>query len=135
MSVYVLDHYNEDGAKVMRPVLTRKDYLALRGSHNQTTTLSKIRAGRKDLKNQLVQMNYSCLPGDVGLLKGCKQASCSVGMDIDFVVPEDLSPEEQQTWLAEKMAGVPELVLSKREELGLLMFERSATKGYHLARG
>ena len=133
MSVYVLDHYNEDGAKVMRPVLTRKDYLALRGSHNQTTTLSKIRAGRKDLKNQLVQMNYSCLPGDDGLLKGCKQASCSVGMDIDFVVPEDLSPEEQQTWLAEKMTGVPELVLSKREELGLLMFERSATKGYHLA--
>ena len=30
------------------------------------------------------------------------------------------------------MAGVPELVLSKKDELGLQMLERSATKGYHL---
>ena len=132
MSVYVLDHYNEDDAKVMRPVLTREDYLALRGSRKQQKTLNAVRAGNKSKKNQLLQMNYSCLPGDDGLLKGCKQASCSVGMDIDFVPPAELSAEEQQAWLAEKMAGVPELVLSKRDELGLLMFERSATKGYHL---
>ena len=133
MSVYTFDHYNEDGAKVMRPVLTREDYLALRGSSKQTSLLNKVRTGRKSLKNSLVQMNYSCIPGDDGLLKGCKTPSRSVGMDIDFVAPAELSPEEQQAWLAEKMAGVPELVLSKREELGLLMLERSATKGYHLA--
>ena len=132
MSVFVLDHYNEDGAKVMRPVLNREDYLALRGSSKQTSILSKVRAGRKNLKSSLVQMNYSCIPGDDGLLKGCKTPSRSVGMDIDFVAPAELSAEEQQTWLAEKMAGVPELVLKKREELGLLMFEHSATKGYHL---
>ena len=133
MSVYTFDHYNEDGAKVMRPVLTREDYLALRGSSKQTSILNKVRTGRKSLKNSLVQMNYSCIPGDDGLLKGCKTPSRSVGMDIDFVAPAELSPEEQEAWLAEKMAGVPELVLSKREELGLLMLERSATKGYHLA--
>ena len=133
MSVYTFDHYNEDGAKIMRPVLTREDYLALRGSSKQTSILNKVRTGRKSLKNSLVQMNYSCIPGDDGLLKGCKTPSRSVGMDIDFVAPAELSAEEQQAWLAEKMAGVPELVLSKREELGLLMLERSATKGYHLA--
>ena len=132
MSVYVLDHYNEDGAKVMRPVLTREEYLALRNSNKQKKTLSAIRGGDKSKKNQLLQMNYSCVPGDDGLLRGCKTPSNSVGMDIDFVAPAELSAEEQQAWLAGKMNGVPELVLSKREELGLHMLERSASKGYHL---
>ena len=132
MSVYVLDHYNEDGAKVMRPVLTREEYLALRNSNKQKKTLSAIRGGDKSKKNQLLQMNYSCVPGDAGLLRGCKTPSNSVGMDIDFVAPAELSAEEQQAWLAGKMTGVPELVLSKREELGLHMLERSASKGYHL---
>lgn len=45
-------------------------------------------------------------------------------MDIDFH-PED--PEYEQ-----KMAAVPEVVLAKKEELGLLMLERSVTKGYHV---
>ena len=30
------------------------------------------------------------------------------------------------------MKKVPELVMSKKDEIGLLMLERSATKGYHL---
>jgi len=80
----------------------------------------------------LTQMNYSCLPNPDGSLKGSKTASRSVGMDIDIKAPKELSAEEQQAWLAEQMAGVPELVLSKRDELGLQMLERSATKGYHL---
>ena len=116
----------------MRPVLTREEYLALRNSNKQKKTLSAIRGGDKSKKNQLLQMNYSCVPGDDGLLRGCKTPSNSVGMDIDFVAPAELSAEEQQAWLAGKMTGVPELVLSKREELGLHMLERSASKGYHL---
>ena len=56
----------------------------------------------------------------------------TVGMDIDYKAPKELSDEEKQAWLREQMAGVPELVMSKKEELGLLMLERSATKGYHL---
>jgi hypothetical protein len=59
--------------------------------------------------------------------------STTVGMDIDFVAPKELTADEQQAWLSERMAGVPELVLSKKDELGLQMFEHSATKGYHLA--
>ena len=53
-------------------------------------------------------------------------------MDIDFKAPEGLPTEEQRAWLKAQMAGVPELVLGKKDELGLLMLERSATKGYHL---
>ena len=57
----------------------------------------------------------------------------SVCMDIDFKAPDGLAEEERKAWLRERMAGVPELVMSKRDELVPLMLERSATKGYHLA--
>jgi hypothetical protein len=116
----------------MRPVHTREEYLALRNGGEQRQLIKRIRAGEEGLKHKLVQMNYSCLPNDDGTLKGSKRMSTTVGMDIDFVAPKELTADEQQAWLSERMAGVPELVLSKKDELGLLMFEHSATKGYHL---
>ena len=117
---------------MMRPVLTREEYLGLRNGGEQKQLVARIRAGEEGLKSKLVQMNYSCLPNADGSLKGSKTASMSVGMDVDFKAPCDLSAEEQKTWFAECMAKVPELVLAKKDELGLLMLERSATKGYHL---
>ena len=122
----------QNGVKMMRPVLTREEYLSRRNTDWQRQTLKTAREQDATKKHLLVQMNYSCLPNPDGTLKGSKTASKSVGMDIDFKAPKELSAEEQQAWLAEQMAGVPELVMSKRDELGLLMLERSATKGYHL---
>ena len=128
---------------MMRPVLTREEYMALRGSQKQKATLKAVRErprvgdqgsgmGDERQKHRLVQMNYSCLPGEDGHLKGSTHMSTTVGMDIDFKAPDELSAEESAKWLAKQMAGVPELVLSKKDELGLQMLERSATKGYHL---
>ena len=117
----------------MRPVLSREEYLRLRDGGCQKSNLSRIRQGEEKLKVDLVQMNYSCLPNDDGTLKGSKRASMSVCMDIDFNAPEGLSEEEKKAWLKEQMAKVPELVMSKKDELVPLMLERSATKGYHLA--
>ncbi len=125
--------YLKDGVKYMRPVHTREEYLALRNGGEQRQLIKRIRAGEEGLKHKLVQMNYSCLPNDDDTLKGSKRMSTTVGMDIDFVAPKELAADEQQAWLRERMAGVPELVLSKKDELGLQMFEHSATKGYHLA--
>ena len=130
MSVHFI--YLKDGAKMMRPVLNREEYLRLRNGGNQKTILSRIRQGEAKLKGDLVQMNYSCLPNEDGSLKGSKRASTTVGMDVDFNAPESFSAGEQQAWLKEQMAKVPELVLGKKDALGLLMLERSATKGYHL---
>ena len=131
MSVHVI--YYKDGAKMMRPVLSREEYLQLRNSGEQQQLVQRIRNGEEGLKHRLLQMNYSCLPNDDGSLKGSTRMSTTVGMDIDFVAPKELSPDEQQAWLSERMAKVPELVMSKKDELGLQMFEQSATKGYHLA--
>lgn len=113
MSVHVI--YYEGGAKKMRPILTEEEYRQLRDSeHNKKTD-----------KKHMVQMNYSCLPNEDGKLRGSKRISKSVGMDIDFC-PDDADYEK-------KMADVPELILSKKKDLGLLMLERSANKGYHIA--
>ena len=113
MSVHVIFYQN--GAKIMRPVADEKEYRQLRDS---------VRNKHAD-KHHMVQMNYSCLPNENGALKGSTRISKSVGMDIDF---DPQAPDYE-----EKMASVPELVMSKKDELGLLMLERSANKGYHIA--
>ena len=131
MSVFEI-YKGNGGAKFMRPILNREEYLSSRNTNKQHQTLKIVRGGDEKRKADLIQMNYSCLPNPDGSLKGSKTASKSVGMDIDFKAPIELSAEEKQAWLARQMAGVPELVLSKKQELGLQMLERSATKGYHL---
>ena len=130
MSCYLI--YYEKGAKMMRPVNEREEYLRMRDGGDQVQNVKRIRAGEERLKSALVQMNYSCLPGAEGKLRGARTPSRSVGMDIDFKVPDGMAAEAQQAWLTERMAAVPALVMAKRKELGLLMLERSATKGYHL---
>lgn len=116
--------YYENGAKMTRPIYSPQEYLGLRNGGRQSDLVSQARAGDAEAKRRLVQFNYSCIPGEDGKLKGCKVASTTVGMDIDFHRDD---PDYEK-----KMEGVPALVLSKQEELGLLMLERSATKGYHL---
>lgn len=109
----------------MRPILTAAEYRNLRNTSRQKALVDGIRKGDTTLKHRLLQMNYSCIPtlGEM-MLKGCKQPSTTVGMDVDF---DTSAPDYEQ-----KMASVPQLVLGKKEELGLLMLERSARKGYHI---
>ena len=132
MSVHIV--YMQNGAKMMRPVLSRPEYLALRNSGEQLSNVSRVRSGDGSQKRHLVQMNYSCLPNEDGTLKGSTRMSSTVGMDIDWT-PSPLPREGGEQITARKeewLRKVPQLVLSKKNELGLLMLERSATKGYHL---
>ena len=118
MSVHIV--YKQNGVKMMRPVCTREEYLALRNGGFQKENVARIRQGDEALKASLLQMNYSCLPNDDGTLKGSKRMSSTVGMDIDHIT-------------AEKMQAIKERILKKKDELGLLMLEESARgKGYHL---
>ena len=151
---------------MMRPVLTAAEYRNLRNSNYQKRLVAGIRKGDTKQKMRLLQMNYSCMPGNAAAgnvaagnaaagnaaagnaaadkaaagnaaagnattpslqkapLKGCKSPSMSVGMDVDF---DPSAPDYE-----EMMEKAPEMVLSKKDELGLLMLERSARKGYHL---
>lgn len=126
---------------MMRPVLTAAEYRNLRNSNYQKRLVAGIRKGDTKQKMRLLQMNYSCMPGNAAAgnaaignattpslqkapLKGCKSPSMSVGMDVDF---DPSAPDYEKM-----MEKAPEMVLSKKDELGLLMLERSARKGYHL---
>ena len=106
--------YYKDGAKMMRPIHNREEYLSLRNGGEQKSLVAAIRSGNEGLKHKLLQMNYSCLPNEDGSLKGSKRMSMTVGMDIDFVAPDELSAEEKEAWLKERMQGVSELVLGKK---------------------
>lgn len=122
------------GQKILRPVRSKEEYLKLRDSDRQKWLVSEIRRGLKDgsmskeeiakLKRQLLQFNYSCIPGEDGHLKGVKTPSMTFGMDIDFD-PEDPDYEK-------KMAEVPQKVMEKKDEIKPKMLERSPGKGYHL---
>jgi hypothetical protein len=118
MSVYTI--VMKDGVKMMRPVLTQEEYLALRNGGEQRDFVRRIRAGEEQLKHRLVQMCYGCLPNEDGSLKGATRLSTTVGMDVDHIPPEE-------------MPTVRERILAKKDELGLLMLELSARgAGYHL---
>jgi len=112
--------YYKDGKKMMNPVLSKEEYLAIRNGGEQRDRVKRIRQGEEALKHKLVQMNYSCLPNEDGSLKGSTRMSNTVGMDIDHISPEE-------------MQAVRDRILSKKDELGLDMLEESARGlGYHL---
>ena len=118
MSVHMI--YYKDGVKMMRPILNREEYLSQRDGGEQKSLLKGVREGKEQLKSKLVQMNYSCLPNEDGTLKGSKRMSSSIGMDIDHIGQGEI--EE-----------VCSRILGKKDELGLLMMEKSARgSGYHL---
>ena len=122
------------GQKILRPVRSKEEYLKLRDSDRQKWLVSEIRRGLKDgsmskeeiakLKRQLLQFNYSCIPGEDGHLKGVKTPSMTFGMDIDFDTED---PDYEK-----KMAEVPQRVMEKKDEIKPKMLERSPGKGYHL---
>ena len=119
-----------DGKKYCVPVTNKKDYFLLRDSKYNLDCVEKARKGEmlkdkdgneKSYKTRLEQFNYSCIPNEDGTLKGAVQPANSVGMDVDFNEAE-----------IGKIPEVVERILAKKDEIGLLMLEKSATKGLHL---
>ena len=105
---------------MMRPVLSREEYIGLRNTTTQQRIVKAVRSGDEGAKRRLVQMNYSCLPNADGSLKGTTRMSTTVGMDIDHIAPAD-------------MEATRERILAHRDELHLLMLELSARgHGFHL---
>ena len=122
MSVHVIEY--KDGAKVMRPILSYKEYAELRNSMHNRDMTRQARNGNANAKRRMIQFNYSCMPNE-GMLKGATVESNSVGMDVDFQVGMDKLVLEKQLDI------VKNNIIAKAAELGLLMLERSATKGLH----
>ncbi len=119
MSVHLI--YYQQGHKMMEAVTTEEAYRRYRDSQAQQRWVETIRhpkpgADVAAAKRKLVQFNYSCLPTEDGCLKGATRLSKSVGMDIDHLS-------------AEQVKAIAARAIEKKDELGLLMLERSARGG------
>ena len=119
MSVHLI--YYQQGHKMMEAVATEEAYRRYRDSQAQQRWVETIRHPKPETdvsaaKRKLVQFNYSCLPTEDGCLKGAKRLSKSVGMDIDHLSADEVNL-------------VTATAIEKKDELGLLMLERSARGG------
>ena len=119
MSVHLI--YYQQGHKMMEAVATEEAYRRYRDSQAQQRWVETIRHPQPETdvsaaKRKLVQFNYSCLPTEDGCLKGAKRLSKSVGMDIDHLSADEVNL-------------VAATAIEKKDEMGLLMLERSARGG------
>ena len=119
MSVHLI--YYQQGHKMMEAVATEEAYRRYRDSQAQQRWVETIRHPKPETdvsaaKRKLVQFNYSCLPTEDGCLKGAKRLSKSVGLDIDHLSVDEVNL-------------VAATAIEKKDELGLLMLERSARGG------
>lgn len=145
--VFKTNNLNGKVEKVLSRVLNEAEFISARNSSKNLAVLSEVREMYQDYrsqirngadeqtlkelkdrinmkKNDLVQFNYSCVPTAEGLLRGSKQCTAAVGSDVDF---DPRLPNYEQL-----MADAPAKIIGKAEELGLLLLERSAGKGYHM---
>ena len=116
--------------KVARPVKNREELLALRNSEENLSHLAKARQGDDAAKAKLVQLAYNL--GHVeGRLAGCKSIGSHFFHDVDCYPSEEAGAEREES-RAKASEQIKELILSKKDEIGLEMLERSASGGWHL---
>ena len=110
--------YDNKSRKLAHPVKNREELMALRNSQQNLDNLNKARQGDEKAKADLLQLAYNL--GHVeGLIAGCKSQGSFFFHDVDC-------------YDAEQSDAFKELILSKKETIGLMMLERSASGGWHL---
>ena len=109
--------YLDGGRKKARPVTNRADYVAQRNDPANAKNFYDARAGNEKAKARQKQYNYSDLLPD-GVLKGCCHTASTFPHDIDCN-----SPEEQER--------IKQILLEKKDEIGLLELSGSANYGLH----
>ena len=104
--------------KLARPVKDRKTLMALRDSTQNLNLLKKARGGDNEAKSKLLQLAYNI--GHVeGLIAGCKSQGSFFFHDVDC-------------YDKEQSESIKDMILSKKDEIGLMMLERSVGGGWHL---
>ena len=107
----------KNNRKYATPVKNREEFLALRNSKENLENLAKARAGDSEAKSRLVQFAYNL--GQVsGALAGCKSIGSYFFHDIDCY---DASESE----------AMAKQILAKKDEIGLMFLEKSASGGFH----
>ena len=104
--------------KLAHPVKDRQALMALRNSKTNLELLEKARKGDSEAKGKLLQLAYNIGHVD-GPIAGCKSQGSFFFHDVDCY---DQTQSE----------AIKNLILSKKDEIGLMMLERSVGGGWHL---
>ena len=107
------------GKKFAYLVKNREDFLALRNTKENLDNLAKARKGDEKAKAQLVQFAYNIGVLKSSALAGCKSIGSYFFHDVDC-------------YDAEQSAAMAQQILAKKDEIGLMLLEKSASGGYHL---
>ena len=107
------------GKKFAYLVKNREDFLALRNTKENLDNLAKARKGDEKAKAQLEQFAYNIGVLKSSALAGCKSIGSYFFHDVDC-------------YDAEQSAAMAQQILAKKDEIGLMMLEKSASGGYHL---
>ena len=107
------------GKKFAYLVKNREDFLALRNTKENLDNLAKARKGDEKAKAQLVQFAYNIGVLNSSALAGCKSVGSYFFHDVDC-------------YDADQSAAMAQQILAKKDEIGLMMLEKSASGGYHL---
>jgi len=110
-------YMDESGHKKARLVTNREEYFALRNTPENAKNFYDARNGDEKAKGSQVQFNYNDLLPD-GVLKGCCHPASTFAHDIDCG-----SEEEQMR--------IKDILLEKKDEIGLLELSGSAHYGLH----
>ena len=111
-------YYDNKKHKFAVRVKNREELMALRNAPQNLDNLDRVRKGDQTAKPNLLQLAYNI--GHVeGALAGCKSIGSYFFHDVDCYDEE----HSKQT---------KELILEKKDEIGLKMLERSASGGWHL---
>ena len=111
--------YYQGVVKFATPVKNREELMALRNSKENLEHLAKARAGDQKEKGKLLQLAYN-LGYAEGKLAGCESQGSFFFHDVDC-------------YDQAKSAEIRDLILSKKDEIGLMMLEKSPGGGWHLA--
>ena len=110
--------YNSKRQKLATRVKNRKEFFAIRNSQENLDNLAKARDGDAKAKAKLVQFAYNLGHVD-GALAGCKSIGSFFFHDVDC-------------YDAAQSEAMAKQILAKKDEIGLMMLEKSASGGYHL---
>ena len=116
--IYRITYEGKEKRKFAHPVKNREELMALRNSKENLELLEKARQGDGDSKAKLLQLAYNIGHVD-GLIAGCKSQGSFFFHDVDC-------------YDAEQSAAAKKLILSKKDVIGLMMLEKSASGGWHL---
>ena len=107
------------GKKFAYQVKNREDFLTLRNSKKNLDNLAKARKGDEKAKAQLVQFAYNLGVLQSSALAGCKSIGSYFFHDVDC-------------YDAAQSEAMAQQILAKKDEIDLMMLEKSASGGYHL---